>query len=167
MESQGSDTTEQLGTDIVEPPISVLCLVTPVMSDSLQPHGLYPTRLLCPWDFPGKNTEVGCHFLVQVHPFRVGLSWCQGDPRMDGKFMGADVTFHWRNIWAPWACLVVQWLRICLPMQGARVWSMLWENPTCHRATKPMLCNHWNLKALEPVLCNKRSRHHEKPVHRC
>ena len=33
-----------------------------VMSDSLQPHGLYPTRLLCPWDFPGKNTGVGCHF---------------------------------------------------------------------------------------------------------
>ena len=25
-------------------------------SDSLQPHGLQPTRLLCPWDFPGKNT---------------------------------------------------------------------------------------------------------------
>ena len=32
------------------------------MSDSLQPHGLQPTRLLCPWDFPGKNTGVGCHF---------------------------------------------------------------------------------------------------------
>ena len=29
-----------------------------VISDSLQPHGLYPTRLLCPWDFPGKNTAV-------------------------------------------------------------------------------------------------------------
>ena len=28
-------------------------------------HGLYPTRLLCPWDFPGKNTGVGCHFLLQ------------------------------------------------------------------------------------------------------
>ena len=33
--------------------------------DSLWPHGLQPTRLLCPWDFPGKNTEVGCHFLLQ------------------------------------------------------------------------------------------------------
>ena len=30
------------------------------MSDSLQ-----PTRLLCPWDSPGKNTIVGCHFLLQ------------------------------------------------------------------------------------------------------
>ena len=31
----------------------------------LWPHGLSPTRLLCPWDSPGKNTAVGCHFLLQ------------------------------------------------------------------------------------------------------
>ena len=36
-----------------------------VVSDSLQPHGLWPTRLLGPWDFPGMNTGVGCHFLLQ------------------------------------------------------------------------------------------------------
>ena len=36
-----------------------------VLSNSLQPHGLSPTRLLHPWDFPGKNTGVGCHFLLQ------------------------------------------------------------------------------------------------------
>ena len=35
------------------------------MSDSLRPHGLMPTRLLCPCDFPGKNTGVGHHFLLQ------------------------------------------------------------------------------------------------------
>ena len=35
-----------------------------VMSDS-RPHGLQPARLLCPWNFPGKNTGVGCHFLLQ------------------------------------------------------------------------------------------------------
>ena len=35
-----------------------------VMSDSLQPHGLQPTRLLPPWDFPGKSTGVGCHCLL-------------------------------------------------------------------------------------------------------
>ena len=28
-------------------------------------HELYPTRFLCPWDFPGKNTGVGCYFLLQ------------------------------------------------------------------------------------------------------
>ena len=31
----------------------------------LQVRGLQPARLLCPWDFPGKNTGVGCHFLLQ------------------------------------------------------------------------------------------------------
>ena len=31
----------------------------------LQPHGLQPARLLCPWDFPSQNTGVGCHFLLQ------------------------------------------------------------------------------------------------------
>ena len=36
-----------------------------VVFHSLQSHGLYPARLLCPWDFPGKNTGVGCHFLLQ------------------------------------------------------------------------------------------------------
>ena len=36
------------------------------VSDSLWPHGLYSARLLCPWDFPGKNTGVClvCHFLL-------------------------------------------------------------------------------------------------------
>ena len=33
-----------------------------VVSDSLQPHGLGPTRLLCPWDFPGENTGLGLPF---------------------------------------------------------------------------------------------------------
>ena len=37
-----------------------------VMSSSLPPHGLQPTRLLCPWNSPGKNIGVGCHFLLQV-----------------------------------------------------------------------------------------------------
>ena len=36
-----------------------------VMSDSLRPRGPWPTCLLCPWDFPGKNTGAGCHFLLQ------------------------------------------------------------------------------------------------------
>ena len=35
-----------------------------VVSDPQRPHGLQPTRLLHPWDFPGKNTGVGCHFLL-------------------------------------------------------------------------------------------------------
>ena len=37
-----------------------------VVSDSQRPHGLQPTRLLHPWDFPGKSTGLGCHCLLRV-----------------------------------------------------------------------------------------------------
>ena len=36
------------------------------MSNSSWPHGLQPTRLLRPWDFPGKSTGVGCHCLLRT-----------------------------------------------------------------------------------------------------
>ena len=35
------------------------------MSDSVRPHRRQPTRFPRPWDSPGKNTGVGCHFLLQ------------------------------------------------------------------------------------------------------
>ena len=38
-----------------------------VVSDSSRPRGLQPTRLLRPWDFPGKSTGVGCHHLLRSH----------------------------------------------------------------------------------------------------
>ena len=42
-----------------------VCAVASVLSSSLWPHGLKPTRLLCPWDSPGKKTGVGCYALLQ------------------------------------------------------------------------------------------------------
>ena len=49
------------------------------MSNSLRPGGLWPTRLLRPWDFPGKSSGVGYHFLLQgIFPTQgsnPGLHW--------------------------------------------------------------------------------------------
>ena len=49
------------------------------MSDSLQPHG--PARLLCPWDSPGKNTGMRCHFFLQgiyqTQGLNLGLLHCR------------------------------------------------------------------------------------------
>ena len=57
---------------------SISCLL---MSNSLCPHGLYPARLLCPWDFPGKNTGVCCHVLLQgifpTQELNLGLLHCR------------------------------------------------------------------------------------------
>ena len=42
----------------------------------MPPYGLWPIRFLCPWDFPGKNTGVGCHFLLQRSFSTQGSSPC-------------------------------------------------------------------------------------------
>ena len=41
------------------------CCIASVVSDSVRPHRRQPTRLPHPWDSPGKNNGVGCHFLLQ------------------------------------------------------------------------------------------------------
>ena len=46
-------------SQLLSPPLPPVCSV---MSDSWRPHELQPARLLCPWNIPGKNTGVGCHF---------------------------------------------------------------------------------------------------------
>ena len=57
-----------------------------VASNSLRPHGPWPVRLLCPRDSPGKNTGLGCHFLLQAQkrmPEETGRSrGCTADQRL-------------------------------------------------------------------------------------
>ena len=53
-----------------------VCVSCSAMSDSLRSCGLQPTRLLSPWDSPGKNIGVGCHFLLRrIFPTQ-GLNLC-------------------------------------------------------------------------------------------
>ena len=42
-----------------------------VVSNSSRPHGLQPTRLLCPWDFPGKSTGVGYHCFLKLYNSKI------------------------------------------------------------------------------------------------
>ena len=65
------------------------------MSDSVQPHRQQPTRLPCPWDSPGKNTEVGCHFLLQCMKVKSESEVAQSFPTlsdpMDCSLPGSSV----------------------------------------------------------------------------
>ena len=75
---------------------------------------------------------------------------------------------------------MAQWLGIRAPMQGARVWALVREDPICYGATKPVHHNYWarvpqllspwaattEPARLEPVLRNKRSHRSEEPMHR-
>ena len=46
-----------------------------VVSDPQRPHGLQPSRLLHPWDFPGKSTGVGCHCLLLIKHYKPLLTF--------------------------------------------------------------------------------------------
>ena len=69
--------------------------VTSVMSDSVQPHRQQPTRLPRPWDSPGKNTEVGCHFLLQCVKVKSEREVAQSYPTfsdpMDCSLLGSSI----------------------------------------------------------------------------
>ena len=54
--------------------VKVKVLISPV-GGLFQPHDCIPTRILCLWDFPGKNTGVASHFLLQVIFLTQGSNW--------------------------------------------------------------------------------------------
>ena len=71
------------------------------LSQTLRPHGL---QLLCPWDFPGKNAGVGCHFLLQGIFLTQGLSplspALQADSlpsELPGKPKGPSLLLEWQS----------------------------------------------------------------------
>ena len=65
------------------------------MSDSVRPHRQQPIRLFCPWDSPGKNTGMGCHFLLQCMKVKSESEVAQSCPTlsdpMDCSLPGSSV----------------------------------------------------------------------------
>ena len=65
------------------------------MSDSVRPHRRQPTRLTRPWDSPGKNTGVGCHFLLQCVKVKSESEVAQSCPTpsdpMDHSLPGSSI----------------------------------------------------------------------------
>ena len=71
------------------------CWVASVVSDSARPHWWKPTRLPRPWDSPGKNTGVGCHFLLQCMTVKSEREVAQSCPTlsdpMDYSLPGSSI----------------------------------------------------------------------------
>ena len=84
-----------------------VCVSPSVMSNSLWPHGLYPARLLCPRNFPGKNTGVDCHLLLQrIFPtqgLNLGLLHCRWCP----YHLSHTIWLEWSQ-WKKWEMAVVR-----------------------------------------------------------
>ena len=97
------------------------CCVTSVVSDSVRPHRWQPTRLPHPWDSPGQNTGVGCHFLLQCIKVKRESDVAQSCPTlrdpMDCSLPGSSIhgIFQARVLeWGAIAFYVVAWHDVIL-----------------------------------------------------
>ena len=89
------------------------CCVASVVSDSMQPHRWQPTRLPHPWDSPGKNTGVGCYFLLQCMKVK-----SEREVAQSGRLLGTPWTaafqappsmgFSRQEYWSGCHCLLLK-----------------------------------------------------------
>ena len=106
------------------------------MSDSVRPHRRQPTRIPCPWDSPGKNTGVGCHFLLQCMKVKSEIEIAQScltlsDP-MDCSPPGSSIHRIFQARVLEWGAIAfsVGFLYLSL-----NVFSCRWAEQTLMKAT--------------------------------
>ena len=83
------------------------------MSDSVQPHRQQPTRMPHPWDSPGRNTRVGCHFLLQCMKVKSESEVSQSCPILSDPM---DCSLPGSSIYGIFQARVLEW--------GATAFSM-------------------------------------------
>ena len=111
------------------PYLAVLIMYTSKPPKQPSPHYLYEAlnkkKIFFLLSFPPKLL---CHYFLELHLWNI-ISAAYF------SYLHVNCTFG--------ASLVAQWLRICLPMQGTRVRALVWEEPTCRWATRPVSHNYW------------------------
>ena len=91
------------------------CQVASVVSDSVRPHRRQPTRLPRPWDPPGKNTGVGCHFLLQCMKVRSESEVAQLCPTLPNPM---DCSIPGSSVHGIFQARVLEWGAIAFSVQG-------------------------------------------------
>ena len=104
------------------------------MSDSVRPHRWQPNRLPRPWDSPGKNTGVGCHFLLQCMKVKTESEVAQSCPTLSDPM---DCSPPGSSIHGIFQARVLEWGAIALALHTdfgllQKIWyivllSFLWE----------------------------------------
>ena len=87
-----------------------------VVSDSVRPHRWQPTRLPRPWDSPGKNTGVGCHFLFQCMKVKSGSEVTQSHPTLSNPM---DCSLPGSSIHGIFQARVLVWVAIAFSKKNA------------------------------------------------
>ena len=106
------------------------CYVASVVSNSVWPHRRQPTRLPRPWDSPGKNTGVGCHFLLQCMKVKSESEVAQSCPTLCDPM---DCSLPGSSIHGIFQARILEW--------GAIAFSIRWYRDTqMNCLTNPVYC---------------------------
>jgi len=99
------------------------------MSDSVWPHRWQPTRLPRPWDSPGKNTGVGCHFLLQCMKVKNASEVAQSCPTLRDPL---DCSLPGSSIHGIFQVKVLEWVAIAfsIPFWLVQVCNRVWSQRT-------------------------------------
>ena len=93
------------------------------MSDPQRPHGLQPSRLFHPWDSPGKNTGVGCHFLLQCMKVKSESEVAQSCPTLRDPM---DCSLPGSSAHGVFQARVLEWVAIAFS-----TYSLWWIAKKC------------------------------------
>ena len=89
--------------------------VASVVSNSVRPHRQHPTRLLYPWDSPGKNTGVGCHFLLQCMKVKSESEVAQSCPTLRDPMV---CSLPGSSVHGIFQARVLEWVAIAFSLFG-------------------------------------------------
>ena len=104
------------------------------MSDSVRPHRRQPTRLPRPWDSPGKNTGVGCHFLLQCMKVKSESEITQSCPTLSHPM---DCSPPGSSVHGIFQARVLEWGAIAFSKSHSHP-----PNTLDHTALTPALCRY-------------------------
>ena len=136
------------------------------MSDSVLPNGRQPTRLPRPWDSPGKNTGVGCHFLLQCMKVKSESEDAQlfltlRDP-IDCSLPGSSVHGIFQARVLEWGTIAFSEMEDSLPKNGLTITSKLssltpgWERSKhalfCAKPVVTAICPLWSPSEAHPTI---------------
>ena len=94
------------------------------MSNSVRPHRQKPTRLPRPWDSPGKNTGVGCHFLLQYMKVKSKSEVAQSSPTPSDP---TDCSLPGSSVHGIFQARVLEWVAIAFSNIVTILLNQFWE----------------------------------------
>ena len=117
------------------------------MSDSVRPHRQQPTRLLRPWDSPGKNTGVGCHFLLHCVKVKSESEVARSCPTLSDPMdcsLPGSMGFSRQEYWSG---LPLPYLLSCAQL-FAVPWTVACQAPMYMEFSRQEYCSHFLFQGI-------------------